>query len=335
MTISQEFTKLKNVKSRVRKAIQTKSDLQLQDIFSTYPSFIKGITPSSFDSTGLINYCEDSDTSFTVNSSTIRDYAFYTWTNLHVLRLPSLTKVSLQGTHAFEGSNLKNIAVPASIINEYKADSNWSIYADKFIIDNMILNADTWMNSNLGNNNSNGCTFVKTIEQDNTLPVKNIIKIQITNPTTSAKASTGVFFSMAPQIGTLTKMEEGETYTYSFWAKGDTDLTLSPNAIAETQTMVSNNGFTALSNSWRRHTVTFKWTKTTKLTACFYVTIPASKTSTFYLGGLMLQKGSTMSDFVSVPVYNSTVLIEHLQNAGRTIEMIQGMTLEELITDYR
>lgn len=128
MTISQEFTKLKNVKSRVRKAIQTKSDLQLQDIFSTYPSFIQGIT-SSFNDADLITYCEDTATTFTVTYDSIRDYAFYKWTNLQYLVLDNDNLINLEGTHAFEGTNLKGIYVPSALVSTYKDAQYWNTYS--------------------------------------------------------------------------------------------------------------------------------------------------------------------------------------------------------------
>ena len=335
MTILSELNKLKASKTQIRKAIQQqKTGLQTSENFNTYPTYIAGMSDKVMDNTGLIDYCEDYLTTYTVNTTSIRDYAFYKWTNLHVLRIPSLTLVPLQGTHAFDGTNLTTIAVPASLLDSYKKATNWSNYANKFVVDNMILNANTWMNKNTGWNNANSCTFTKTIQTDSSVP-SSVLKVDMANSATTAKGSTGVYFPYATQIGTLDKMEVGETYTYSFYAKGDTNLTLSAQAVCESQALVSSTGFSALSSSWRRHTVTFKWTKNTKLTACFYVTVPASTTSTFYLAGLMLQKGSTVSNFVNVPVVNPTILIEHLQDAGRTVEYVQSLTLEQFITDFR
>lgn len=335
MTILSELNKLKASKTQIRKAIQQqKTGLQTSENFNTYPTYIAGMSDKVMDNTGLIDYCEDYLTTYTINTTSIRDYAFYKWTNLHVLRIPSLTLVPLQGTHAFDGTNLTTIAVPASLLNSYKTATNWSNYADKFVVDNMILNASTWMNKNAGINNGSGVTYTKVFQTDSSVPSP-VLKVTMANSATTAKGGSGIFIDYGAQIGTLDKMELGETYTYSFYAKGDTNLTLSPGAVCESQTLVSSTGFSTLTSSWRRHTVTFKWTMDTKLTACFYVTVPASTTSTFYLAGLMLQKGSTASTFVNVPVVQPTVLIEHLQDAGRTVEYVQSLTLEQFITDFR
>lgn len=335
MTISSELNKLKAAKTNIRQAIQqNKTALKTTENFNTYPPYIAGMTATSYDNTGLKDYCEDWLTTYNTNVNSIRDYAFYKNTNLHVLRLTNDSLVTLQGTHAFEGTSLKCIAVPANLLASYKTATNWSKYANLFKADNYIVNSEKWMNTT-GNNNSNGCTITKTIISDSTAVAPNgVLKFVGVNSATTAKGSTGPFFSYAQQTGTL-KLTQGETYTYSFWAKGDTNLTLSSQAVCESQTLVSSTGFAALTNSWRKHTVTFKYTKTDKLTACFYVTIPASSTSTFYLTGLKLEKGSTATDYTYIPVINSTYLIEHLQDTDRTVEDIQGLTLERFLTDFR
>ena len=110
MTILSELNKLKASKTQIRKAIQQqKTGLQTSENFNTYPTYIAGMSDKVMDNTGLIDYCEDYLTTYTVNTTSIRDYAFYKWTNLHVLRIPSLTLVPLQGTHAFDGTNLTTI----------------------------------------------------------------------------------------------------------------------------------------------------------------------------------------------------------------------------------
>lgn len=335
MTISSELNKLKAGKTNIRQAIQQNNTaLQTSENFNTYPTYIEGMTATSYDNTGLKDYCEDWLTTYTTSVDTIRDYAFYKNTNLHVLRLTNDSLVTLQGTHAFEGTNLQCIAVPSSLLASYKTATNWSKYANLFKADNYIVNSEKWMNST-GSNNANSCTITKTIVTDSTAVAPNgVLKFVAVNSATSAKGNTGPYFVYATQTGTL-KLTQGETYTYSFWAKGDTNLTLSPQAVCESQTLVSSSGFTALTSSWRKHTVTFKYTRTDKLTACFYVTIPASSTSTFYLTGLKLEKGSTASDYSYIPVINSTYLIEHLEDAGRTVGDIEGLTLERFITDFR
>lgn len=130
MTISTEFEKLKAGKGVIRKAIQAnKTALTTSENFNTYPTYISGMTAKSFDSTGLIDYCEDYLTTYTVKTDTIRDYAFYDWTNLHYLILDNTKTITLLGTHAFDGTNLKGIYVPSSLVSTYKAATNWKDFA--------------------------------------------------------------------------------------------------------------------------------------------------------------------------------------------------------------
>ena len=168
---------------------------------------------------------------------------------------------------------------------------------------NMIKNSYTWMNKNTGANNQwtdSGLTYTKAVIEDDNAPCKWITKITIANAKTSNVGGAGVFYGTGAQGLALTDLVEGETYTYSFWAKSDSGLAngLSSGAVCESQTHVSNTGFGTLDSSWRKHTVTFKWTKTTKLTACFYVTVPASSTVDFQLCGLKLEKGSIATPYI-------------------------------------
>jgi hypothetical protein len=171
---------------------------------------------------------------------------------------------------------------------------------------NMIKNSYTWMNKATGSNNANSCTITKSVIEDDTAPCFNVLKCSITNSAETAKGSTGIYYAIAAQGLALTDLIEGETYTYSFWAKSDSGIAsgLRYDAIIESQTHVSSNGFGTLDSNWRKHTVTFKWTKTTKLTACFYVTVPANSTVDFQLCGIKLEKGDTATPYI--PHVNET-----------------------------
>ena len=167
---------------------------------------------------------------------------------------------------------------------------------------NMIKNSYTWMNKNTTAANTNSCTVTKSVIEDDYAPCRYVYKCVMTNPNDANKGSVGGFFNYTAQGIALTDLTEGETYTYSFWAKADSantsDISLSENSVCEGQTKLSVTGFGNLSTSWRKHTVTFQWTKTTGLTACFYVTIPANSTQTYYLCGIKLEKGSKATPYI-------------------------------------
>lgn len=127
-----EFNKLKTAKSEIRKAIQRKNvGLQTSEYFNVYPSYIEAMKDGdkNVDNTGLLEYCEDYYTYFTVNVDKIRDYAFYGWTNLHCLIIPSETLVPL-GNHALEGTSITSIIVPSNLSDKYKVATNWKQYRD-------------------------------------------------------------------------------------------------------------------------------------------------------------------------------------------------------------
>lgn len=133
MTILSEFNRLKASKTQIRKAIQRKkTGLKTKEFFETYPPYIASIKPGSknIDNTGLIDYCEDYKTVFTVTTDSIRDYAFYNWTNLHYIVIDNTELVTLQGEHAFERTNILGIYVPENLVEDYKKAAFWSNYAD-------------------------------------------------------------------------------------------------------------------------------------------------------------------------------------------------------------
>lgn len=141
MTIPSEISKLKYAKHLIRKAIQRKeTGLTTNEIFSVYPDYIDIISEKAPDNTGLTNYTWDYETTFTVNVNTIRDFAFYRWTNLHWLKIEyDEDIVELQGNHAFEGTNISLITVPDQYVNDYKTSPYWSRYS------NIIQNSSaTW-----------------------------------------------------------------------------------------------------------------------------------------------------------------------------------------------
>lgn len=134
MTLLQEFTKLKNAKTKIRKSIERRNTgLTYQEIYSTYPPYIQSINHQrrEVNNEGLLQYCDDYTTTFAVKTSVIRDYAFYDYTNLHNLVIDYTDGVvELQGIHAFERTSLKKIYVPASLVSQYKSAPNWATFKD-------------------------------------------------------------------------------------------------------------------------------------------------------------------------------------------------------------
>jgi len=169
---------------------------------------------------------------------------------------------------------------------------------------NMIKNSYTWMNKNLGTTNgaSSSLTVSKSMVEDNTAPCHWCLKVSCVNNGTATGAWVGPYFPIGSQGLTTSDLVSGETYTYSFWAKLDSSstatTTFTPGSLCESQTLVSSTGYTALDSNWRKHTVTFKWTSTGKLTACFYSSIPASSTVTYYLCGIKLEKGDVATPYI-------------------------------------
>lgn len=167
---------------------------------------------------------------------------------------------------------------------------------------NMIKNSYTWMGKNLGSSNGASETriYTKTMLEDDTAPCKWVLKCQVQNAGSSQLGGCGVYYGYSAQGLALTDLIENETYTYSFWAKSDSGVSsgLGSGSICESQTKLSDTGFGALNSNWRKHTVTFTWTKTTKLTACFYTTVPAGTTIDFEVCGIKLEKGSKATPYI-------------------------------------
>ena len=187
--------------------------------------------------------------------------------------------------------------------------------------ENLLVNSSEWFNNSISYN-ANSCKVTREISYNDTCFLNKQIKITLTNSnTTTNYGATGIYIGASTQLGSdwANKLIEGETYTYSFWAKADAsnpyNIGLSSGGIIENQTHVANTGFGSLTTIWRYHTVTFKWTKTTKLTACFYITVNASSTVSFYLCGFKLEKGSKATPWIPNPAdtlytqlgYNSNI----------------------------
>ena len=169
---------------------------------------------------------------------------------------------------------------------------------------NMIKNSYTFMNKNAGSSNqwtNSGLTYSSsTVIEDNTAPCKWVMKRVIANSKETNVGGAGCFYGIGTKGLATTDLTENEYYTYSFWAKSDSGVPsgLGAGSVVESQTMISNTGFGALTSDWRLHTVTFKFTKTDRLTNCFYVTVPASSTIDFQVCGIKLEKGQIATAYI-------------------------------------
>ena len=189
---------------------------------------------------------------------------------------------------------------------------------------NMVKNSYTFMNKNAGASNqwnNSGLTYASSsVIEDDTAPTKWVLKRVITNAKEANVGGAGCFYGIGSKGLAAADLTENEYYTWSFWAKSDSGIPdgLWAGAVVESQTHVSNTGFGALDSNWRKHTVTFKFTKTDRLTNCFYVTVPASSTVDFQVCGLKLEKGQV-----------ATPYIRHVEEAAYTASGYASLVKEE------
>lgn len=143
--LKDDFAKVARAKTLIRKAITRRgTGLTVDNLFTEYPPYIDAIhiPVRTVNSTGLVDYCEDASSNFTVTTDSIRDYAFADYTQLKNLIITTDTLVELQGTHAFENTLIESgsgrIYVPANMVDTYKAATNWSRYADQIVANTSI-----------------------------------------------------------------------------------------------------------------------------------------------------------------------------------------------------
>lgn len=164
---------------------------------------------------------------------------------------------------------------------------------------NMIGGSYTWMEKDLGSAHSYSSHSNRKVYWDDSAPSPWVYTDTLTSNSDVSRVS-GDFYGYVAQGVELTDLVENEIYTYSFWAKSVSGIEggFQPSSICESQTLISTSGFGTLNNTWRKHIVTFKWTRTNKLTCCFYVTVPVNATIDFELCNIKLEKGSQATPYI-------------------------------------
>lgn len=118
----------------------------------------------------------------------------------------------------------------------------------------------------------------------------------------------GVYYSITTSHIELNTLTENETYTVSFWARCSKEKNMATYSIAESQTILavdnmprsSSNSEIKILPKWMRHSVTFKWTSTSKITTCFYL-LSLDENVTLDIAAPKLEKGSVATPWTPNP----------------------------------
>ena len=139
MTIQSQCNHITNVKTGLRKAIQSnKGKLTIEDMFEVYPEAINEMVagPKNIDTTGVPDYIADAITIITVpNTITkLRDYAYSNDVTFIGINLQASEVVEL-GNHVFKGTKIETgegkIYVPTNLVNTYKTADGWNKYSSQ------------------------------------------------------------------------------------------------------------------------------------------------------------------------------------------------------------
>jgi len=173
MTIQSECNNIRNVKTGLRKAIQSNNgNLTVEDIFEAYPPAIAEMQPGPkiVDTTGVPDYIADAITIFNVpNTITkLRDYAFSNDITFMGINLQADTIVEL-GQNVFKGTRIDSgegkIYVPASLVDSYKTTEGWNKYASQI---ESVTNIPT----------SKVVHIIETIDRHRTISYMNSTKVE-------------------------------------------------------------------------------------------------------------------------------------------------------------
>lgn len=108
----------------------------------------------------------------------------------------------------------------------------------------------------------------------------------------------GFYYTYTNSNITLNDLVANEIYTLSFWVRCSKTKNLIISSLAESQTVqkvdggdIPSSGNIVVDNKWQRHSVTFKWISTSKITTCFYLR-SLDENVTLDIASPKLEKGS-------------------------------------------
>lgn len=111
-------------------------------------------------------------------------------------------------------------------------------------------------------------------------------------------ASRGIYYTYTDSNIALEDLTANEIYTLSFWSRCSKTKNLVIGSLAESQTVqkvdggdIPSSGDIVVDNNWKKHSVTFKWTSTSKITTCFYLR-SLDENVTLDIASPKLEKGS-------------------------------------------
>lgn len=91
-------------------------------------------------------------------------------------------------------------------------------------------------------------------------------------------ANRGIYYTYTNSNIALEDLTANEIYTLSFWSRCSKTKNLIISSLVESQTVqkvdggdIPSSGNIVVDNKWQRHSVTFKWVSTSKITTCFYL----------------------------------------------------------------
>ena len=118
----------------------------------------------------------------------------------------------------------------------------------------------------------------------------------------------GIYYDYKVNSGDIDTMILNEVYTISFYARTDytSNITLDYGSVIADQQIINYSDMT-LTNAWNRYFVTFEYTNSSTLLACFYTSTATSTASKVYVAGIKIELGNKATDYIpSYKNYSTT-----------------------------